>query len=171
MLTLDHSEYERITITYPLAFARALSTTTSPKPVNFVYISGEGATTTPSFYTPRFGVVKGRAEASLLALSKDSAFSNLRPYTFRPGGVDPTAHDEIKSFLPTRNGLMKKAEGVLIVGLQKLTPGLLSPTRELGAFAIKLASGDGERYEEGTPGVNGEGRTINNGGFRKLMGL
>jgi hypothetical protein len=170
-LTCGTSEYERITITYPLAFARAITTSTSPDPVNFIYISGEGATVTPAFYTPRFGVVKGQAEAALLALSKDSGFSNLRPFTVRPGGVDSSAHDEVKPYLAKKSGLVKTAEGVLIGALKALVPSTLSPTRDLGAFCVKLATGDGASYAEGTFGVDGEGRTISNSGFRKMCGL
>jgi len=97
-------EYVEITNTYPLLFARALAASTAPKPVTFIYVSGEGATTSPGRFTPIFGVTKGRTEADLLALSKEAG-SNLRAISLRPGGVDPTHHEEIAGFYPQRTGI------------------------------------------------------------------
>ena len=173
MLTkaVNNREYFSITHTYPLNFARALSQTTSPKPINFVYVSGEGATPTPGLFTAHFGVIKGQAEADLLTLSKDPAFSNLRTYSLRPGGVDPTHHQEIHGFFPARSGL----EGFLnpLLSVFRLTmPFILSPTRDLGRILTGLASGEiGNGQPLEGKGVNGEGRTITNLGFRRLAGL
>ncbi|RDL37724.1 Uncharacterized protein BP5553_05157 [Venustampulla echinocandica] len=152
--------YEEITYTYPLAFARALAETTSPKPLNFVYVSGEGATTTPSSLTPRFGIVKGRAEKDLLALSKDPEHQNLRPYSLRPAGVDPGHHQEIHEFLPEKNVLEKVMFGPVLSVLRSVANGFTSPTRELGKVLTDLAAGDGAPIE-GT-GVVEEGRTVTN---------
>ncbi|TVY46724.1 hypothetical protein LOCC1_G002852, partial [Lachnellula occidentalis] len=97
-------EYIEITHTYPLLFARALASSTAPKPVTFIYVSGEGATTSPGRFTPIFGLTKGRTEVDLLALSKEAG-SNLRAISLRPGGVDPTYHEEIAGFYPQRTGI------------------------------------------------------------------
>ncbi|EPE35338.1 NAD(P)-binding Rossmann-fold containing protein [Glarea lozoyensis ATCC 20868] len=135
-------EYFSITNTYPLTFAKALSKSTAPKPVNFIYVSGEGATTSPSFMTSLFGRVKGQTEAELLALSKTAEYANLRPYSVRPAGVDPTLHTEIHEFMPKKTGI----EGAVISMFplfRMVSPGLISPTRELGAFLTGLAEGDG----------------------------
>jgi hypothetical protein len=167
----QNREYENITYTYPLAFARAISTTTSPKPVNFVYVSGEGATTTPGFLTPHWGAVKGRTESDLLALSKESAFSNLRPFSLRPGGVDPSDHKEIQSYIPEKKGLMKALEGALIPVLNAALPRMMSPTRDLARVLTDLALGDGNAFAEKDQGVSGEGRTLNNMAMRRLAGL
>ncbi|CAG8956567.1 hypothetical protein HYFRA_00003956 [Hymenoscyphus fraxineus] len=161
-------EYFKITHTYPLSFARALTKTTSPNPLNFVYISGEGATTTPSILTSRFGVVKGKAEADLLSLSKDPAFSNLRPYSMRPAFVDNTAHTEAKEFGPQRTGFEGLAVAT-ILPVVRLMPSFMSPTKDLGRYVTELACGDGGPKEGG--GVDGEGRTINNAAFRRFAGL
>ncbi|PVH80519.1 hypothetical protein DL98DRAFT_459562 [Cadophora sp. DSE1049] len=160
-------EYERIHLTYPLSFARALSKTTSPSPVTFIYISGEGATPTPSILTAHWAHTKGLAESSLLALSKDPAYSNLRPFSVRPGGVDMKDHTEIHGFVGKR-GL---AESVLLPVLRVLpgVKGLMSPTRELGKVLVGLTTGDGEAVEGG--GVSGEGRTLNNAAVRRLAGI
>lgn len=158
-----------ITHTYPLSFARALSQSISSKPVNFVYVSGEGATTTPSFLTSRFGVVKGKAESDLLALSKDPSFSNLRPYSVRPAGVDKSNNPEIENFAPKKTGIEGILVSTLLPVLQATMPSMLSPTKDLGRFLTELASGDGSPKEGA--GVDGEGRTINNAAFRRFAGL
>lgn len=63
----NNSEYEAITHTYPLAFAKAISKTTSPDPINFIYVSGEGATTTPGTLTQHWARIKGETERDLLS--------------------------------------------------------------------------------------------------------
>ncbi|KAH7420163.1 hypothetical protein BKA64DRAFT_34464 [Cadophora sp. MPI-SDFR-AT-0126] len=160
-------EYERITLTYPLSFARALSKTTPPSPLTFIYISGEGATPTPSFLTQHWARTKGLAESSLLSLSKDPAYSNLRPLSVRPGGVDMKEHTEIHQWVGSRNWAEALALPVLRVlpGVQ----GLMSPTRELGKVLVELAMGGGEALEG--KGVSGEGRTLGNAAVRRLAGI
>jgi hypothetical protein len=160
-------EYIKITHTYPLTFARALAATTAPKPVNFIYVSGEGATTSPGRFTPIFGVTKGRTEMDLLALSKEPN-SNLRAISLRPGGVDPSAHNQIEGFYPERVGL-ERFGGVILPVLRAVYPGMVSPTRELGKVLMELAMGNGGALEG--KGVEGEGRTVTNVGFRRLAGL
>lgn len=162
-------EYVKITHTYPLTFARALAQTTAPKPINFIYVSGEGATTSPGRFTPIFGVTKGRAEADLLALSKDPALGNLRPFSVRPGGVDPSAHGEIDGFVPQKKGIERVFQSVLLPGIKAVMPSMLSPTRDLGRYLSELAMGDGGALSG--VGVEGEGRTVTNAGFRRLAGL
>ncbi|KAE9378449.1 hypothetical protein N431DRAFT_541902 [Stipitochalara longipes BDJ] len=164
-------EYEQITNTYPQAFARALSQTTSPKPLNFIYVSGEGATTTPGLFTQHWARIKGLTEASLLALSKDSAYSNLRPISLRPGGVDPTFHTEVHEYIPRRAGLMGLFEKVALPPLRAGLPSMISPTKDLGRVLVELASGDGAVHSEKESGVSGEGRTLNNAAMRRLAGI
>ena len=78
------SEYIKITHDYPLAAAKAFSTLPpAGKPFKFVYVSGEGATTSPGFLTPFFGRIKGQAESELLKLSQAPEHSNLRIYSAR----------------------------------------------------------------------------------------
>ena len=75
-------EYQKITYDYPLAAARAFTALPeSGVPFKFVYVSGEGATTSPGIFTPHFGLVKGRVETALFVLSKDTQFHNLRPFS------------------------------------------------------------------------------------------
>lgn len=166
-----NSEYEKITIEYPLAFAREISPTTSPSPFNFIYVSGEGATTTPSFTTPHWAGIKGKTEAELLVLSKTTEYSNLRPISLRPGGVDPRDHKEIHDFVPKNKGMMKAVEVALLPAIRVLMPRMMSPTRELGKVLTELALGEGKAFPVGDEGVSGEGRTLNNVAQRRLAGL
>jgi len=169
LIFLRNSEYEKITYEYPIAAAKAFATLNSPKPFKFVYVSGEGTTTTPGMFTPFFGVVKGRAEAALLCLSKEPGYELFKPYSLRPGGVDPTYHPEIKEFIPVKQGLAKKGEELLVPLLRKVYPGMISPTKDLARVLTDLAAGDGEPLEG--KGVDGEGRTIANVGMRRLAGI
>lgn len=152
-----------------MAAAKAFATLNSPRPFKFVYVSGEGATPTPGFFTQHFGVIKGRTEAALLALSKDPAYSDFKPYSLRPAGVDPSAHPEIKEFIPERKGIVKALEGALLPVLKTTYPAFLSPTKDLARVLTDLAMGDGEPLSG--KGVEGEGRTIRNVGMRRLAGI
>ena len=168
---LNNREYEKITIDYPLSFARAITKDHAPKPFNFVYVSGEGATTTPGHLTAFFGIIKGRAEAALLDLSKEKEYANLRPFSLRPAGVDPTLHKEVHDFLPQRKGIMRfvSMQGVLGSVIRGVAPSMVSPTKDLARVLTDLAMGDGAKLEG--KGVDGEGRTISNVGMRRLAGL
>ncbi|RDW72802.1 hypothetical protein BP6252_06709 [Coleophoma cylindrospora] len=169
-LHVTKEEYVKITHDYPLAAARAFTSLPDPpKPFKFVYVSGEGATTSPGMFTQYFGRIKGRAEAALLALSKDSSYTNLRVFSVRPGGVDPTSHPEILSYIPQRQGALKVADKVLLPILHVVGPGILTPTKDLGRVLTDLAMGNGEALDG--KGVEDEGRTLSNAGLRRLAGL
>jgi hypothetical protein len=162
-------EYEKITYDYPLAAAKAFTSLSPTKPFKFVYVSGEGATTQPGRFSPFFGVVKGRAEAALLALSKEPTYPNLKPYSVRPGGVDPAAHPEIHDFVPSRKGLLGLVQKTALPVFRATWGAILSPTKELGKIMTDLAMGNGEPLEG--KGVEGEGRTVTNAGFRRMAKL
>jgi hypothetical protein len=163
-------EYQNITYDWPLAAARAFTRIPGhPTPFKFVYISGEGATTSPGTFTQHFGVIKGRAEAALLALAKDPECKNLRPYSLRPGGVDATHHPEIHEFMPQRGGFQKAMEGSLLGALRLVMKSMISPTKELGRVATDIASGDGEPFQG--KGLEDEGRILNNVAIRRLAGI
>jgi hypothetical protein len=163
-------EYQKITFDYPLAAAKAFTTLSDPpKPFKFVYVSGEGATTSPGIFTAHFGLIKGRTEAALLALSKEPTYANLRPFSLRPGGVDPTFHLEVHAWIPPRKGLLKLADKTLLPVLRGMGPSMLSPTKDLSRVLTDLAMGNGEPLEG--KGVEGEGRTVSNVGIRRLAGI
>lgn len=163
-----HRFYEEITVSYPLAGARAFASLSQS--FNFVYVSGEGATTTPGRFTPFFGRVKGRIEAELQALGTEPAYASLRLYFLRPAGVDPKSHKEIHPWIPKLKPAGKAIGYPAVFAiLRTVNPGLLSPTRELGRVLVELAMGDGKPLSG--EGVAADGRTISNLGMRRLAGL
>ncbi|KAL8994647.1 MAG: hypothetical protein Q9188_007008 [Gyalolechia gomerana] len=160
--------YEEITVDYPSAAAKAFSAFSSP--FKFIYVSGEGANTTPGRLTPYFGRVKGQIESQLLNLSTKPEYAALRVYSLRPAGVDPKFHPEIHQWIPklkpaTKAYLMPPA----LATLRTLSPAMVSPTRELGQVLVQLAVGDGEPLSG--PGISGEGRTVSNAAMRRMAGL
>ena len=147
-----------ITHKWPLAAARAFATL-SPH-FNFVYVSGEGATQSPSFLTPFFGRVKGDAETSLSQLSKsyemsrvmkkpesrktgsENTKSSLQCYSVRPGFVDAAGHDEIQSYIPQPH-LLHAVMGVALGPIiRNFVPSMHSPTMKLGKVLVQLAIGE-----------------------------
>ncbi|MCJ1388113.1 hypothetical protein MMC18_000958 [Xylographa bjoerkii] len=160
--------YEEITMTYPVAAAKAFASMSDS--FNFVYVSGEGATTTPGRFTPFFGVVKGRTEAALLKLSTEPEYLTLKPYSLRPAGVDPKLHEEIHTWIPKLKPASKAIIYPTILAVLRPTwPGMVSPTRDLARVLVELAMGDGKPLSG--LGVSGQGRTISNVGMRKLAGI
>jgi len=168
---VSKEEFFKITYDYPIAAAKAFATLNSPKPFKFVYVSSEGATTTPGMLTARFGVIKGRTEAALLALSKDPSTQKFfRPYSLRPAGVDPGNHTEIHEFIPASSGVIEKwGRPALLGAIRTVYSSMISPTKDLGRVLTELAMSDGEPLVG--QGVDGEGRTISNLGMRRLAGL
>lgn len=124
-------------------------------------------------FTPYFGVIKGRAEATLLELSKSKDFpsaSKLKVYSLRPAGVDPTYNDpEINNYIPNRKGYERVVQFALMPILRGVMSSMVSPTADLAKVLVNLAMGDGKPLD-GT-GITGEGRTISNVGMRRLAGL
>ncbi|KAL5353084.1 hypothetical protein ACLOAV_001114 [Pseudogymnoascus australis] len=131
-------EYEKITVDYPLAAAKAFAGLNDP--FTFVYVSGEGAAVTPTRSTPNYGLAKGRAEAALLALQKNTP--SLRPYSVRPGYVDPSGHPA-QSYFPAKKLWMKGLETVVAPPLRWFWSGMVSPAGELGEVLTRLAVGWG----------------------------
>ena len=114
-------------------------------------------------------MIKGRAEAALLALSNDPFYINLKPFSVRPGAVDPSAHPEIHEFIPKRTGLMLSlGDKLLLTVLRTTYKSMVSPTRELGEVLTELAMNQEEPFEG--KGYETE-RTIPNAMFRKLAGI
>ncbi|KFX97167.1 hypothetical protein O988_04996 [Pseudogymnoascus sp. VKM F-3808] len=156
-------EYEKITVDYPLAAAKAFAGLHDP--FVFVYVSGEGAAVTPTRSTPNYGLVKGRAEGALLALQAN--YPSLRPYSVRPGYVDGNGHPAAK-YMPVKKLWMRGMEAVVGPPLRWFWTGMVSPTEELGRVLTGLAVGNGEKFDQAEKGVEEEGRVLGNVWLRKL---
>ncbi|KAL1742220.1 hypothetical protein HDZ31DRAFT_43712 [Schizophyllum fasciatum] len=133
-------EYERITIEYPLAAARAFAGLSGDsQPFTFVYVSGQLAMT--SEFTPvYFARVKGRAERLLTELAATQP-TKLRVLHVRPGIVEvPKRHR------PAAPGV-RNAELVLSPIFRFFAPGLLSPVGMVANVLTDLAVRAGEGRE------------------------
>ncbi|KAI9820186.1 MAG: hypothetical protein M1827_005808 [Pycnora praestabilis] len=170
---VSKADYVDITYNYPIAFAKAIathSTASSVKPLNFVYVSGEGATTKPGMITAYFGKIKGQAEEALLRFSQQPEGKRLCPFSVRPAAVDPSAQAEIQPYIPKLTAWWRVALVPPLVALfRTVYSDMVSPTRELGKVLVELAMGDGQPLKG--EGISGEGRTINNKALRRLAGI
>ncbi|KAK3947474.1 hypothetical protein QBC32DRAFT_224110, partial [Pseudoneurospora amorphoporcata] len=132
---------------------------TRKKPFHFIYISGEGATTTPlpsllsPFQThnhPWYAIVKGQAELALSKLSSRSPSNpNSNPfqvYSMRPGWVDPMSHPCIQPYIPQLSPFMNLMVCVLGPPIRVGYKKLWSPTEWVEED--KDESGDGKWEEE-----------------------
>ena len=160
---LSRERYVMITHTWPVAAARAFATLAPC--FNFVYISGEGATQTPSFMSPFFARTKGDAETSLLQLSnvrgsgvnereaslKSSTKATdrgLQCYSVRLGFVDAAGHDEIRPYVPQPPLSYTLSAMVLGPVIRNFIPSMYNPTSELGKVLVQLGGGKGISDED-----------------------
>ncbi|KAH8703722.1 nucleoside-diphosphate-sugar epimerase [Talaromyces proteolyticus] len=166
---VSKEEYVRITVDYPLAAAKAFAGLNDS--FNFVYVSGEGATSDPGIFTPFFGRVKGNCETALIELSKK--YPSLKPYSVRPAFVDATHDPKVKDAVlqrPDQQTFVKRVLRNGVVSIVRATwSDVISPTKELGLFLTNLAGGDGKPLSE--QGVSGDGWIISNIAIRKSVGI
>lgn len=137
---------------------------------NFVFMSGEGATREPGFFTPLFGRVKGETEVALMELEKKNP--HFRPVIVRPAMVDSKDHDELRQWIPPATSLKGLAESIFGPIIRSSLKTMHSPTKPLGRSLAELATGslNGKLGGEGIE-VSGRTATVTNIGFRKLMHL
>lgn len=158
---MSEDEYTKITLDYPVAAANAFSTL--GEKMNFVYMSGEGASSQEKS-SMMFGRVKGRAENAILALSHDHTslhIYNIRPATINPEGNylaerHPTTQDRLSTFL---GGIFEKVWKSFVI-----------PTDKLAKACVDLATGDGKPIPPGQ-GVESDGRLLRNTALRRLAGM
>jgi len=166
---VNEEDYIKITKDYTLEAAKAFSGLSDN--FKFVYVSGEGATTTPGMLTPLFGRIKGDTEAAHLDLGKKTP--TLKVFSLRPAAVDPSSHPEILKAVAAKlrgRPLWQRAgTRVLLPVLRAANKDMVSPTKDLGRVLTDLAMGSGEPLEG--KGIEGEGRIITNVGFRRLAGI
>lgn len=180
---VSEDKYKEITHLYPTEAAKAFATGLDAKQVNFVYISGEGATTKPGFMTPLFGRVKGQTELDLIKLMQTEPYSRvLKCFSARPGGVDAGAESDQKlvyelthaadggTGAATRNSMgMKVGETLLLPILRAgAFKGMHSPTSELARVLVELATSDGDAVN--VKDTESDGRIIPNIALRRLGG-
>ena len=180
---VSKDEYVTITRDYAVEAAKAFSslrestsnTNTDDNKFKFIYVSGDGATLHPRWWTPIFGRVKGETEKALLEISKTATYSPLLSvYSVRPAAVDgkkqPWIWDHI---LQNKRGLFQRFYlPTLMYPIRWgwTGEGFHSPTEELGKVLVEMAVS--EKTGPFDVGVHveqeGEGRTLGNKRLRML---
>lgn len=170
-------EYVKITKDFPLAAAAAFQTlppsSSAPPdqdkgPFRFIYVSGEGTTTTPlsskpflsRLITPWFAIIKGQAELALSQLSSPT----FLPFSMRPAFIDAAAHPAIHPYIPKVSGLYTLSNCVLGPPIRVGYKKMWSPTEHLGKFLVEMAMG---KWDET---IKKEAEASNEKGFEKLEG-
>ncbi|KAK3484989.1 uncharacterized protein B0T23DRAFT_53827 [Neurospora hispaniola] len=171
-------EYVKITKDFPLAAAASFQTlspsssSSSPdqnkEPFRFIYVSGEGTTTTPlsskplisRLTTPWFAIIKGQAELALSQLSSPT----FLPFSMRPAFIDAAAHPAIHPYIPKVFGLYTLSNCVLGPPIRVGYKKMWSPTEHLGKFLVEMAMGKWDKT------IKKEAEASNGKGFEKLEG-
>lgn len=161
----------KITKDYALAASHAFQGLAGDKePFNFVYVSGRGATQEPGRFTPIFGRVKGETEVALAALRKQNPL--FRAVSVRPAGVDASAHEAIRNYIPPRPLAYRLASPFLLTAIRVGVPSIHSPTLELGRFLTEMAMG---KHSNTPPAQDiamiGEFPILENSAFRRLVSI
>ena len=158
---MSEADYTKITLEYPLAAAKAFSTLGDQ--MNFVYMSGEGASSTEKS-SMMFGRVKGRAENAILGLSKE--YPSLHVYNIRPATINPEGNYVAERKPSTQDRMATLLGGVF----EKVWKSFVIPTNKLAKVCVDLATGNGEPISPGE-GVEADGRLLRNTALRKLAGM
>ena len=145
-----------------MAAAEAFSTLHPDSPFTFVFVSGEGATQTPSMLTSLYGRVKGQVEQALFDFGK--ANPNFKPYNVRPGVVDWRDHPEIHAFTPSLPAYRK-----VLMGPVSVWKNMMTPTRPMGKVFTELALSQGAPLEGSD--VQMGGTLLPNVAIRRLAGI
>ncbi|KAI0399360.1 putative nucleoside-diphosphate-sugar epimerase [Xylaria palmicola] len=168
---VSKEEYVKITKDYALAASQAFKDL-APKnePFNFVYVSGSGATTTPGRFSPIYARVKGETEIALAELRRVNPL--LYASSVRPAGVDATAHEAIKSYIPPAPLLYRIMAPLFLTPIRVGMPSFHSPTLELGRFLTEMAMG---KHPVSSPtgdiAMIGKFPILENSAFRRLYGM
>ena len=121
--------------------------------------------------TPLFGVMKGKCEAALIDLPKQ--YPSLRPYSVRPAFVDAAFDPQVLKHVLQRPDQRTLGKTLLRrVGgppFRAFFANSVSPTKELGGYLTKLASGDGKPLSG--EGISGDGWIVSNIAFRREAGI
>ena len=137
----------------------------------FVFVSGEGATSEPGPFTALFGRVKGETESALAEI--ESRNPQFKTVTVRPAFVDPSGHQAILPWIPQGSILKRFGESIIGPPIRAFYTRMHSPTAPLGEFLAGLAAGHYNHQMLRGEGVETRGASliINNAGFRRVMGL
>lgn len=163
---MKEDEYTKITVDYPLAAANALGATLQDgdKPLNFVYVSGEGADSSENPSSVLFARVKGRAENLLLAAQH--THPSLRIYNARPALINPEDRHLAERSRKLQDRLATGLGGLM----ERWWKSKVIPTDALARSLVQLALSDGQPIAAGE-GIEGNGRLLRNTALRRLADL
>lgn len=169
---VSKEEYVKITKDYGLAAAKSLATLgTTTEPFRFIYVSGEGATQQPGYFSAIFARVKGETETALAELAA-APNSTLRADSVRPAAVDAQKHEAIRPYIPDPGLALKAMMAVLGPPIRTFYSSFHSPTEMLGDFFVRLAMGKVDDKIEGPGAFKLKGQwVIENVGVRRVMGV
>ncbi|KAI0892035.1 putative nucleoside-diphosphate-sugar epimerase [Annulohypoxylon nitens] len=164
-------EYVKITKDYALAASKAFQTLASEQePFNFVYVSGNGATTQPGRFSAIFARVKGETELALAEMRKANPFYHAS--SVRPAFIDAARHDAIKPYIPTQPFAIRATGATLGPAIRCGLPSFWSPTAELGQFLTEMAMGRyKDQFKASDIQMEGEFPILENSAFRRMAGL
>lgn len=170
---VDKDEYVKITKDYTLAAASSFTALgeQGAAPFRFIFVSGEGATQDPGYFSAIFARTKGETESKLAAMAAEKPRA-LRADIVRPGFVDTLGHDAITPYIPDPGRLTKSMIAVVGMPIRTFYKGMHSPTEMLGGFFAQLAMGrlDGRLEGPGAFNLNGSW-VVQSLGVRRAMGL
>lgn len=130
----------KITKTYTLEAAKAFQNlATEQEPFNFVFVSGNGATTEPGRFSQIFARVKGETELALAELRKQNP--NFHVVSTRPAYVDASDHQAIKPYIPAKPLAYRYIEPLLGPPIRLAFKNYHSPTEPMGKVLTELAMG------------------------------
>jgi hypothetical protein len=137
------------------------------EPFRFIYVSGHGATFSPTYFTFIFGRVKGETEKGLSELRTPQF--HIEPV--RPAGVDATNHDAIKPYISNLVMLLNVLNVLMRLLMGTMLNSLHNPTEQLGPFLAGMVMGKYDKQldagGEGIANLNGS-RILEDLAFRRL---
>ncbi|KAI1078006.1 putative nucleoside-diphosphate-sugar epimerase [Whalleya microplaca] len=168
---VSKEEYVKITKDYALAASEAFQTLASEEqPFNFVYVSGNGATTQPGRFSAIFARTKGETELALAAMRKNNPLFHAS--SVRPAFIDAVTHDAIKPYIPTQPLPIRATVKLLGPAIRLGLPSFVSPTQDLGRFLTEMAMGKYKnQFKANDIETVGEFPILENSAFRRLSGL
>ncbi|KAI2468504.1 putative nucleoside-diphosphate-sugar epimerase [Annulohypoxylon bovei var. microspora] len=164
-------EYVKITKDYALAASKAFQTLPpEQEPFNFVYVSGNGATTQPGRFSAIYARVKGETELALAEMRKANPL--FHGSSVRPAYIDAEQHDAIKSYIPTQPFAIRALTTVMGPAIKCGFQEYWSPTAELGQFLTEMAMGRyKDQFKANDIQMEGEFPILENSAFRRLGGF
>lgn len=169
---VDGEEYVKITKDYAVAAAKAFAKLNGDQGFNFVFVSTDGATYNPGFFTPQFKQIKGETELALLEVAKIPQYAFLRLLVARPGGVNPFS-DPICTNVCANQSLGRKRiifRPSVFSLFKAVSPNMVIESGDLARCLIGLSTkkyGDNVKWDGDD--VESEGKVLTNAALNRII--